>query len=167
MDFVILDIDLALNTYCLWSWDYSSHALRYAILFFIKGFAINKYAVFIWILGFQWFMQVHQYKYLHDYRRPFSSSKPNEEWPHIALPRHNKSEKERFYMKWLIVDRFNKDHVDVFTKCLKLFLMYIFFMRTNQRLQETKVLELMWMKSLFNYKKKFKLSGLSTLFFKE
>ena len=27
-DFVILDIDLALSRSCLWSWDYSAHALR-------------------------------------------------------------------------------------------------------------------------------------------
>ena len=47
---------------------------------------VNKYAVFIWILGFQWLMQVHRNKYLQDYRRPFSSCKPDEEWPHIVLP---------------------------------------------------------------------------------
>ena len=28
LDFVILDIDLAFKRYCLWSWDYSAHALR-------------------------------------------------------------------------------------------------------------------------------------------
>ena len=38
LDFVILAIDLALNRYCLWSWDYSAHALRYAIVFFEKSF---------------------------------------------------------------------------------------------------------------------------------
>ena len=38
LDFVILDIDLVLNRYCLWSWDYSSHALRYAIVLFEKSF---------------------------------------------------------------------------------------------------------------------------------
>ena len=32
LDFVILDIDLALNRYCLRSWSWS-HALRYAIVF--------------------------------------------------------------------------------------------------------------------------------------
>ena len=88
--------------------------------------------------GIPMLMQVHRYKYLHDYRRPFSRSKPNEEWPHIALPRHNKSEKERFYMKWLIVDRFNKDHVDVFTKRLKLFLMYIFFYENKPKAARNK-----------------------------
>ena len=36
-DFVILAIDLALNRYCLWSWDYSAHALRFAIVFFEKN----------------------------------------------------------------------------------------------------------------------------------
>ena len=61
---MILDIYLALNSYCLWSWDYSAHALRYAILFwkkllFLASFAVIKYAVFIWILGFQWLMQIH------------------------------------------------------------------------------------------------------------
>ena len=39
LDFVILAIDLALNRYCLWSWDYSAHALHYAIVFFEKGFS--------------------------------------------------------------------------------------------------------------------------------
>ena len=28
----------------------------------------------------------HRHKNLQDYIRPFSSCKPNEEWPHIALP---------------------------------------------------------------------------------
>ena len=41
-------------------------------------------------------MQIHRYKYLQDYRRPFSGSKPNEEWTHIALSRHNESEKRTF-----------------------------------------------------------------------
>ena len=40
--------------------------------------------------------------------RPFSNSKPNEEWPYIALPCHNESEKEILYMKWLIVDRLTR-----------------------------------------------------------
>ena len=36
---VILDIDLAINTYCLllWSWDYSAHALRYTNQVFEKS----------------------------------------------------------------------------------------------------------------------------------
>ena len=38
LDLVILDIDLALNRYYLWSWDYSTHALRYVIEFFEKNF---------------------------------------------------------------------------------------------------------------------------------
>ena len=42
-------------------------------------------------------MQVHEYKYLQDYRIAFSSCKPNEEWKHIALPCYNESEKELFY----------------------------------------------------------------------
>ena len=53
LDFVILDINLALNRYCLWSWDYSAHALRYAIVFFekkllfIRLFCFIKYVLFI------------------------------------------------------------------------------------------------------------------------
>ena len=38
LNFIILNIDFALNSYCLWSWDYSAHALRYAIVFFEKSF---------------------------------------------------------------------------------------------------------------------------------
>ena len=30
LDFVILGINFALNKYCLWSWDHSVQALRYA-----------------------------------------------------------------------------------------------------------------------------------------
>ena len=50
-------------------------------------------------------MQVDGYSYLQNYRRPFSSCKPNKEWTHKALTCFNESEKELFYMKWLIVDR--------------------------------------------------------------
>ena len=38
----------------------------------------------------------------------------------------------------------NKGQVDVFVKCLKLVLVYVIFTRTNHRLQETKILGLMW-----------------------
>ena len=38
-DFVILDIDIALNRYCLGSWNYSGYALRYAI--FLCGIYMN------------------------------------------------------------------------------------------------------------------------------
>ena len=38
LDVVILDIIFALNRYCLWSWDYSVHALRYAIASFENSF---------------------------------------------------------------------------------------------------------------------------------
>ena len=38
----------------------------------------------------------------------FSSCKPNEEWPHIALPCYSETEKWLFYMKWLIVDRLTR-----------------------------------------------------------
>ena len=38
LNFMILNIDFAVNSYCLWSWDYSAHALRYAIVFFEKSF---------------------------------------------------------------------------------------------------------------------------------
>ena len=72
------------------------------ILFFGGGgafklacFFISKYPVFIWILGFQWLMQI-QYIYLQDYGRPLSSCKAKEKWPHIALPCYNESEKEIF-----------------------------------------------------------------------
>ena len=53
LDFVILDIDLACNRYCLWSWDYSTHVLRYAVVFWKKlllldfFFVVMKYTVFI------------------------------------------------------------------------------------------------------------------------
>ena len=52
LDFVILDIDFTLKRYCLSSWDYSAHALRYAIVFFEKFllldcFVVIKYVVFI------------------------------------------------------------------------------------------------------------------------
>ena len=36
------------------------------------------------------------------------SVKSNEEWPYIALPCYNESEKEHFYMKWLIVNRLKR-----------------------------------------------------------
>ena len=38
LDFAILDIDLALNRYCLWSCDYSPHVLNHAVVFFGKRF---------------------------------------------------------------------------------------------------------------------------------
>ena len=53
LDFVILDIDLACNRYCLWSWDYSTHVPRYAVVFWKKlllldfFFVVMKYTVFI------------------------------------------------------------------------------------------------------------------------
>ena len=50
-------------------------------------------------------MQVHRYKYLLDYRKPFSSCEPNEEWPHITLLCSNESKTELYDMKWLIEDR--------------------------------------------------------------
>ena len=65
LDFVILDIVLALNRYCLWAWDYSARALRYTVVFFEKSFCfvVIKYVVFIQMLGFQWLIQAHRYKY--------------------------------------------------------------------------------------------------------
>ena len=73
-----LVIDLTLDRYCLWSRDYSKHALRYAFVFFWKkrlllACFVFKNTVFIWVLESQWPMQVHGYKYLQDFRRPFSS----------------------------------------------------------------------------------------------
>ena len=41
-------------------------------------------------------MQVDGYSYLQNYRRPFSSYKPNKEWTHKALTCFNESEKELF-----------------------------------------------------------------------
>ena len=67
-------------------------------------------------------------------RRPLINDyKPNEEWPHTALPCYNESAK-LFYMKYLIVDRL----IDV--NGLKLILVY----KTSHRLQENKILERMW-----------------------
>ena len=37
-------------------------------------------------------------KYPRDYGRPFISCKPNEEWPHIALPYYNERETELLYI---------------------------------------------------------------------
>ena len=54
------------------------------MLLFINCFVVIKYAVFIWMLGFRWLMQVHGYKYWQDFRRSFSSCKLNEEWAYIT-----------------------------------------------------------------------------------
>ena len=51
-DLIILHIDLALNKYCLRSWDYSAHALRYAIVFFEKK---NCYW-FVLLLVTMWYL---------------------------------------------------------------------------------------------------------------
>ena len=64
LDFVILDTNLALISSCLWSLE---HSTRYAIVFWKKLLSlayvvVRKDGVFILILGFQWLMQVHQYK---------------------------------------------------------------------------------------------------------
>ena len=59
----------------------------------------------IWILGFQWMMQIHRYNYLQDSARPVCSFKPNKEWADIALTCYKESEKRTFYMKWLVVNR--------------------------------------------------------------
>ena len=64
LDFVILDINLALISSCLWSLE---HSTRYAIVFWKKLLSlayvvVRKDGVFILILGFQWLMQVHRYK---------------------------------------------------------------------------------------------------------
>ena len=101
LDFVILDIDLALNKSCLRPGNQSAHALRYDFVFWKKPLSlvsvvVSKYAVFMSILRFQCLLQVHRYKYLQDYRRPFSRCQPNKKWWHIALPCYNESEKELF-----------------------------------------------------------------------
>ena len=54
---------------------------------------VSRYVVFLRILGPQLLMPVNLYKYLQDYRRPFSSFKLNEGWPYIPLPCYNESEK--------------------------------------------------------------------------
>ena len=65
LDFVILDINLAPNSSCLWS---LKHSTRYAIVFWKKKLlslayvVVRKDGVFILILGFQWLVQVHWYK---------------------------------------------------------------------------------------------------------
>ena len=92
---------------------------------------VITYAVSIWILGF------HRCKYILNYRRPFSSCKANEVSPHIHLPCYNESEKEPLYMKWLIVDRLTRSRL----MSLWNFLCTEFFIRTNNRLPETKVLK--------------------------
>ena len=71
-----LDIDLALNRYCIRSWDYSAHALRYAIVFSEKNFS---YYIVLLLLNMP---------YLYT-----SSCKPNKQWTHIALNCYNESEK--------------------------------------------------------------------------
>ena len=140
LDFVILDIDLAFNRYCLWSWDYSPHALRYSIVFFWKKLLllacfIWKYAVFMWILGFQWLIQVYWYTCLQVYRKPCSSCKPKEEWRHIALPCYT-----LFCMKCLIADRLTRARFMSLWNVWSWFYYTKFFIRTNYKLQETKVL---------------------------
>ena len=57
-------------------------------------------------------MLVDGYKYLQDYKRPFSSCKPNEEWTNIALTCCDENEEKLFYMKLLlIVDRLTRTRV--------------------------------------------------------
>ena len=82
-------------------------------LLLLTCFVVIKYAVFIWIVGFQWLMQVHGNKYLQDYRRLFSSCKPNKEWPYIALP-------WRYYLVIMKVKKAKHRHVDSKVKTLNL-----------------------------------------------
>ena len=56
----------------------------------------------------------------------------------IDLPCYNKSEKELFNMKCLIVDRLTKGPVDVFMKCLKLVLVYKFFYKSKSQTARNK-----------------------------
>ena len=51
--------------------------------------------------------------------------------------------KKNLFIEMVNRGQINKDQVHVFVKCLKLVLVYRIFIRTNHRLQETKVLELM------------------------
>ena len=66
LNFVILDIHLGLSRYCLQLRNFWKRFLLLAC------FAVSKYAIFIWILGFQWLIQVHRCKYLQHCRRPYS-----------------------------------------------------------------------------------------------
>ena len=133
LDFLLLDIDLALNRHCIWSWagaliHDTAHVLWYMILhmycvmllsFFIKAFVISLFflLVKIWYLHDYWdsndwckFIDISIYKI---YGIPFSSCKPKEEWSHIALPCCNESsDKITFYVKWLYI---NKGQVDVWS----------------------------------------------------
>ena len=89
LDFVILDLGLALNRYCIIRLLSTYTALCYCVfwkkLLLLACIVVSKCAVFIWILRFQWLVQVHGYKYLQDYRTPFSRCKSNEKWTHKAL----------------------------------------------------------------------------------
>ena len=68
-----------------------------------------------------------------------------------------------------MVDRLSKG---IFVKGLRVVLVYRFFIRTNHRLQETKVLEFLWtqrhnlkalkVELLFSYKKKFRFESFNT-----
>ena len=99
-DFKILDTDLAFSRYCLRSWDHSVHALRYAVVFFIINFCcwLVLLLVNIWYLYECWdsngwcnFIDISIYKITEAH-----PAKPNQEWPHIALPCYNESEKVIF-----------------------------------------------------------------------
>ena len=130
---IVSDHQITQQMYCVMLLFFSCFFLKKAFVI-LACFVVSKYAVFIWILGFQWLMQFHQYKSLQDYRQPFSICKPNEEWPHIVLPCHNESEKELFYMKWLIKDRLTRvGKVDVFVKYVMLVLVYRIFYRNKLR----------------------------------
>ena len=69
---------------------------------------------------------------------------PNVEWPHVALFCYNKSEKELCYMKWLIVDRLARVMLISLWNVWSWFYFTKRFIRTNRRLQETKILGLLW-----------------------
>lgn len=75
--------------------------LLFIIIIIGKALIVSKYVKLNEYAG----MQVQEYNYLQDYREPFSSSKPNEEWPHIALHYYNESRINFFYINWVIVDR--------------------------------------------------------------
>ena len=147
---MILEIDLALDRYCLWSWDYLAHILRYAFVFFEKSFCYSLVLLLVnmgylfeyWCsIGWYKFMDVSIFKI--KYRRPSSRCKPNEEWPHIALPCYNESEKELFYMKWLIVDRLTRTRLIILWNVWSRFYQTEWFIMANHKLEEAFVLELM------------------------
>ena len=164
LDFVIVDISLALSRY----------ALRYAIaltekiFLLLVCFVIHKYLLFISILKFQWLIQIHRCKYLQHYRRTFSSCRLNEELPHIPVSSYNESEIELFCIKWFLVNRLTRHRLLPLWNVWSLFscTVYLFSYKNNNKIYaarnkgfrnylDSKPLTLK-AELLFNYHKKFR-----------